>query len=312
MRRFAARGYSPTVPELPDVTIYAEALGRRVLGRTLVGFRVASPAVLRTYDPPSTAVEGRTVLGIERMGKRIVLCLEGDLFMVVHLMIAGRLRWKDDPRTAIPKKVGLAAWDFPNGTLVLTEQGTRRRAGVWVLGGRKALSGEDRGGIEPLAATVEDLDGALRVENRTLKRALTDPRIVSGVGNAYSDEILWEAGLSPVSRTRSLSDEEMARLHTALQACLVRWTDLLRSQVGEGWPEEVTAFRPEMAVHGKFGEPCPRCGSPVQRIVYADNETNYCPTCQTGGRLLADRSLSRLLKDDWPKTLEELEELRAR
>ncbi len=300
------------VPELPDIVVYLEALGRRVLGRTVDRFRVASPAVLRTYDPPYTAVEGRTVVGLERLGKRIVMALDDDLFVVVHLMIAGRLRWKQAPGAPIPKKVGLAAWDVPDGSLVLTEQGTKRRAGVWVLRGREELAAEDRGGIEPLEATVEDLDRALRVENRTLKRALTDPRIVSGVGNAYSDEILWEAGLSPVARTGSLSDEQMGSLHAVIRVCLVRWTDLLRAEVGEGWPEKVTAFRPEMAVHGKFGEPCPRCGSPVQRIVYADNETNYCPTCQTGGRLLADRSLSRLLKDDWPKTLEELEELRAR
>jgi len=300
------------VPELPDITVYGEALSRRLVGRTLDRFRVASPAVLRTFDPPYTAVEGRAVAGVERLGKRIVLALDGELFVVVHLMIAGRLRWKETPGAAVPKKVGLAAWDTSDGTLLLTEQGTKKRAGIWVLAGRDALAAEDPGGIDPLAADPADVAAALRAESRTLKRALTDPRILSGIGNAYSDEILWEAGLSPVARTGSLSDADMGRLVAACRTTLTAWTERLRTETGDGWPEKVTAFRPEMAVHGRFGEPCPRCGTPVQRIVYADNETNYCPTCQTGGRLLADRSLSRLLRDDWPRTLDELESLRRR
>jgi len=300
------------VPELPDITVYGEALSRRLLGRTVDRFRVASPAVLRTFDPPYTAVEGRAVAGVERLGKRIVLALDGELFVVVHLMIAGRLRWKETPGATVPKKVGLAAWDTSDGTLLLTEQGTKKRAGIWVLAGRDALAAEDPGAIEPLESDPAEVAAALRAESRTLKRALTDPRILSGIGNAYSDEILWEAGLSPVARTGALSDADMERLVAACRTTLTTWTDRLRAETGEGWPEKVTAFRPEMAVHGRFGEPCPRCGTPVQRIVYADNETNYCPTCQTGGRLLADRSLSRLLKDDWPRTLDDLESLRRR
>jgi formamidopyrimidine-DNA glycosylase len=298
------------VPELPDIVVYLEALERRILGRRVAGFRVASPNVLRTFDPPFDAVAGRRVVGLERVGKRIVWALDEDLFVVIHLMIAGRLRWADAPRLAIPRKVGLAAWDFDEGTLVLTEQGAKKRAGVWILRGREAVAAEDRGGIEPLEASLDEFRAALVREDRTLKRALTDPRILSGIGNAYSDEILWAAGLSPVMRTRRLDGEQMGRLHQAVIGELTRWTGLLRAQVGEGWPEKVTAFRPEMAVHGRYGEPCPRCGAPVQRIVYADNETNYCARCQTGGRLLADRSLSRILKEDWPRTLEELEESR--
>lgn len=300
------------MPELPDITVYVEALSRRLAGRSLTRFRVASPAVLRTVDPPYTAVEGRTVEGVERLGKRIVLALDGDLFLVVHLMIAGRLRWKETPGAPVPRKVGLAAWDAETGTLLLTEQGTRKRAGVWVLAGRAALAAEDPGGIEPLEADAAEVAAALRAESRTLKRALTDPRVISGIGNAYSDEILWEARLSPVARTGTLPDADMARLVAAIRTTLTAWTERLRAETGEGWPEKVTAFRPDMAVHGRFGQPCPRCGAPIQRIVYADNETNYCPTCQTGGRLLADRSLSRLLRDDWPRTLDELESLRRR
>jgi formamidopyrimidine-DNA glycosylase len=298
------------VPELPDIVIYLEALERRILGRPIERFRVASPNLLRTYDPPHHAVEGKMVRSLERLGKRLVWGLDGDLFLVVHLMIAGRLQWKEPKGAAVPKKVGLGAWDFPTGTLILTEQGTRKRAGVWVLAGREAVAAEDRGGAEPLEATREEFAAALHRENRTLKRALTDPRLFSGIGNAYSDEILWEARLSPVMRTARLSEREVERLYDATRRALVHWTDLLRAEVGEGWPVKVTAFRPEMAVHGKYGQPCPRCGAPVQRIVFADNETNYCAGCQTGGRLLADRSLSRLLKEDWPATLEELEELR--
>jgi formamidopyrimidine-DNA glycosylase len=299
------------MPELPDIVVYLEALHRRVDHRRIEGFRIASPAVLRTFDPPYDRVIGATVVGLRRIGKRIVFELDSGLAMVIHLMVAGRLRWKDQPGAAIPKKVGLAAWDFDAGTLTLTEQGTKKRAGVWVFPNSAAAEGEDRGGVEPLEVDRAGFAAALRAENRTLKRALTDPRILSGIGNAFSDEILWEARLSPVKRTGQLTEEELAALHAATVRSLHEWTDRLRSQVGEGWPEKVTAFRPEMAVHGKYGLPCPRCGSPVQRIVYAANETNYCATCQTGGKLLADRSLSRLLKDYWPKTIEELEERRG-
>ena len=298
------------MPELPDIVVYLEALERRVLGQTLDRVRIASPAVLRTVQPPYTAPQGQTVTGLRRLGKRLVLEFGEALFVVIHLMIAGRLQWKP-AGAAVPRKVGLAALDFPTGTLILTEQGTRKRAGIWILEGEGALAGENRGGIEPLEASPAAFAQALRVENRTLKRALTDPRIFSGIGNSFSDEILWEARLSPVARTRQLGGDEIERLQAATVHQLRHWTDLLRRQVGEGWPSQVTAFRPEMAVHGKYREPCPRCGSPVQRIVYADNETNYCPTCQTGGKVLADRSLSRLLGEDWPRTLEELEELAA-
>ena len=294
------------MPELPDVVVYIEALERRVLGRALTGVRIASPSVLRTFDPPYDAAVGREVRGLRRVGKRIVFEFPDDLFMVIHLMIAGRLRWLA-PGASVPRKVGLAALDFTDGTLVLTEQGTKKRAGLWVLKGEEALAALDRGGIEPLEMTLAEMTEALQKENRTLKRALTDPRLFSGIGNAYSDEILWEARLSPTTRTRSMTEEELQRLHRAIQDCLTGWTEKLRAEVGEGWPEKVTAFRPDMEVHGKYGEPCPRCGSAVQRIVYSDNETNYCATCQTGGRLLADRALSRLLKDDWPKSIDELE-----
>ena len=299
------------MPELPDIVVYLEALERRTVGHTLERLRLASPAVLRTYDPPFNAVEGTVVRGLRRIGKRIVFELDGDLFVVIHLMIAGRLQWKEG-RAAIPKKVGLAAFEFDTGTLIFTEQGTKRRAGIWVLRGEDALLAENRGGVEPLSASATEFGEALTKENRTLKRALTDPRIFSGIGNSFSDEILWAAKLSPVMRTRQLSPEQVVRLRESTVEQLNHWTDLLRNQVGEGWPTKVTAFRPEMAVHGKFGQPCPRCGTKVQRIVYADNETNYCPTCQTGGKLLADRSLSRLLKDDWPASLEELEDLKSR
>jgi formamidopyrimidine-DNA glycosylase len=299
------------VPELPDVVVYLEAIERRVRGRAIEGFRVGSPALLRTYDPPYDAVVGETVVALERIGKRLVMSLTSDLHLVIHLMIAGRLQWKDQKGVAIPRKVGLAAWDFDNGTLILTEQGTKKRAGVWVFRGREALEAENRGGVEPLTATLEEFREALVRENRTLKRALTDPRLFSGIGNAFSDEILWEARMSPVKRTRQLGDEEVEALHAAVIGTLEHWTALLRTQVGDGWPTKVTAFRPEMAVHGKYGEPCPRCGHPVQRIVYAANENNYCAVCQTGGKLLADRSLSRLLKEDWPATIEELEESRG-
>jgi formamidopyrimidine-DNA glycosylase len=295
------------VPELPDIVVYIEALERHVLGKVVTGVRVASPAVMRTYDPPYDAAVGRRVESLHRVGKRIVAAFEDDLYMVIHLMVAGRLRW-ESPGKAIPRKVGLAAVDFAEGSVLLTEQGTKKRAGIWVVSGWDSVVALDRGGVEPLEVTGEQFATALRAQNRTLKRALTDPRILSGIGNAYSDEILWAARLSPVKRTSQLSDEEMEALHEAAVGSLVEWTQRLRSEVGEGWPTKVTAFRGDMAVHGKFGEPCPRCGSKVQRIVYSENETNYCATCQTGGKLLADRSLSRLLKDDWPKTIEELED----
>lgn len=294
------------MPELPDIVVYIEALGKRVLGEPLGGVRISSPSVLRTFDPPYDAAVGSTVVGLRRIGKRIVFEFPDDLFMVIHLMVAGRLRWLARG-AAVPKKVGLAALDFGPGSLILTEQGTKKRAGLWVIRGEETLTGEDRGGIEPLEMDVAAMASALQAENRTLKRALTDPRVFSGIGNAYSDEILWEAQLAPTLRTKNMTDEQMARLHAAIRTSLETWTERLRAEVGEGWPMKVTAFRPDMAVHGKFGEPCPRCGSPVQRIVYASNETNYCATCQTGGRLLADRSLSRLLKDDWPQHIDELE-----
>lgn len=299
------------MPELPDIVVYIEALEKRVVGQQVKHLRLASPAVLRTYDPPFQSIEGTTVVALRRLGKRIVFDLDDELFVVIHLMIAGRLQWRSSG-VAIPKKVGLAALDFTSGSLVLTEQGTHKRAGIWVLKGEEALDGENRGGVEPLEVDLAQFTEALQRENRTLKRALTDPRLFSGIGNAFSDEILWEAQLSPIARSGQLKGPELERLHRATQESLTRWTDLLRRQVGDDWPGKVTAFRPEMAVHGKYGQPCLRCSSPVQRISFAGNETNYCATCQTGGRLLADRSLSRLLKGDWPKTLEELEEMKSR
>jgi formamidopyrimidine-DNA glycosylase len=295
------------VPELPDIVVYLEALQRRVLGETVRAVRIASPSVLRTYDPSYDAPVGSRVESLQRVGKRIVFGLEEDLYLVIHLMVAGRLRWEPSGK-AIPKKVGLAAIDFDPGSLVLTEQGTKKRAGIWLTRGFAGVAELDRGGVEPLEVSLDEFAAALRSENRTLKRALTHPRIFSGIGNAYSDEILWTARLSPVKRTGQLTDDEVERLHRAVVESLNDWTQRLRDEVGEDWPKKVTAFRDDMAVHGKYGEPCPRCGTKVQRIVYADNETNYCATCQTQGKLLADRSLSRLLKDDWPKTIEELEE----
>ena len=296
------------MPELPDIVVYIEALERRVLGRPVHGVRVVSPAVMRTYEPPYDAPVGRVVDSLRRVGKRIVFEFANDpgLFLVIHLMVAGRLRW-ETPGKPIPKKVGLAAVDFEEGSLILTEQGTRKRAGIWVFRDWDGVAALDRGGIEPLEASASEFAEAIRSENRTLKRALTDPRIFSGIGNAYSDEILWAARLSPVKRTGQLSDDEAETLRRAVVSSLEDWTQRLRAEAGDGWPTKVTAFREDMAVHGRFGEPCPRCGSKVQRIVYSENETNYCATCQTDGKLLADRSLSRLLKDDWPKTVEELE-----
>lgn len=290
------------MPELPDVVVYLEALERFVGGQVLERARVVSVSLLRTFDPPLSEVEGRRVVGFRRMGKRLVLELEDELFMVFHLMIAGRFRWRDHG-VAVPRKVGHAAFDFPNGTLVLTEQGSRKRASLHVHRGAEALAEHDRGGLEPLQAGLAAFSEALRRENRTLKRALTDPRILSGIGNAYSDEILHRAGLSPVTLTSRLDAPALERLHGATVGILTEWVDRMRDEVGDGFPDRVTAFRPEMAVHGKYRVPCPVCGSPVRRIVYASNETNYCAGCQTGGRILADRALSRLLKDQWPTAI---------
>ena len=294
------------MPELPDIIVYLEALRSRILGRPLVAVRLGSPFLLRSVDPPLSAVQGRTVTGLRRVGKRIVLALDGDLFLVMHLMIAGRLRWKE-PGAKLPRRLGQAAFDFPEGTLLLTEAGSKRRASLHVARGVAALAQFQRGGLEVLECTVGEFGSALRRENHTLKRALTDPRLFSGIGNAYSDEILHRARLSPMKLTSTLDDEGVARLHAASLATLNEWTGRLREEAGENFPEKVTAFREGMAVHGRFGKPCPACGTSVQRIVYAENECNYCPRCQTQGRLLADRALSRLLKDDWPRTIEELE-----
>jgi formamidopyrimidine-DNA glycosylase len=306
------------VPELPDVTVYVEHLERLLKGETLRAVRLASPFVLRSVEPPTSALEGRALRGVSRLGKRLVFSLEGeegglDLFLVLHLMVSGRLRWKAaDAPIPIPKKIGLLSLLFDHGTLLLTEASPKKRAWVRIVAGREALAALDPGGLEPLEASREAFVGRLCSENHTLKRALTDPTLFSGIGNAYSDEILHAARLSPVALTSRLTDGEAARLHDAVKATLLHWTDLLRRETGERFPEKVTAFREDMAVHGKFGRPCPVCGTSVQRIVYASNETNYCPTCQTGGRLLADRSLSRLLRGDWPKSLEEMEELLER
>ena len=295
------------MPELPDVTVYLEALAARVNGRKLLGVRLASPFVLRTFDPPLSAAAGKKVLGLRRVGKRLVLALEGDLFLVMHLMIAGRLKWLD-AGAKIPGKVGLAAFDFDSGTVVLTEVASNKRASIHLLRGEEAVREMDRGGIEPLEATLASFREALLRENHTLKRSLTDPRLFSGIGNAYSDEILHRARLSPVQTTHKLDDEQISRLYQATQAVLLEWTDRLRAETRGGFPEKVTAFREGMAVHGRYRMPCPVCGTAVQRIAYAENETNYCPRCQTDGRILSDRSLSRLLKEDWPRTVEELEE----
>ena len=301
------------MPELPDVTAYLVALEPRIVGRTLTGIRIASPFLLRSVDPPLREAFGKTVVGLRRVGKRIVIALPDQLFIVIHLMIAGRLHWKDAPAARIPGgKRGLAAFDVPTGTLLFTEEGTKKRAALHLARGEAALAAHDAGGIEPLDADLAAFRDALTRESHTVKRALTDPRFFSGIGNAYSDEILHRARLSPVKLTRQLTDEEIARLHAATQATLRDWIARLSAEARQAFPEKVTAFRPDMAVHGRYGKPCPDCGSPVQRIVHADNETNYCARCQTGGRLLADRALSRLLHEDWPKSLEELEALRVR
>jgi formamidopyrimidine-DNA glycosylase len=299
------------VPELPDVTVYLEALAPRIVGTTLERARLASPFLVRSVDPPLTQAFGATVRALRRLGKRIVLGLSGDLFLVIHLMIAGRLRWKDRG-AKVPGKLGLAAFDFTRGTLLLTEASTRKRASLHLVRGETGLAAFDLGGLEVLEATLDAFRAALARERHTVKRSLTDPRLFSGIGNAYSDEILHRARLSPVTMSDRLTDDEVARLYDATRSTLREWIERLRAETGTGFPEKVTAFRPGMAVHGRYREPCPVCGAPVQRIVHAENESNYCPTCQTGGKLLADRSLSRVLKADWPRTLEELDERLSR
>jgi formamidopyrimidine-DNA glycosylase len=297
------------MPELPDVTVYIEALDARVRGARLLAIRLANPFVLRSVDPPLTAATGRTVTGTRRLGKRIVLELDGSLYLIIHLMIAGRLHWK--PAAAkLPGKIGLAAFDFSTGTLVLTEAGSKRRAALHLTHGESALREHDPGGLEVFDADLDRFAAALTRENHTLKRALADPTLISGVGNAYSDEILHRAQLSPIKLSRQLSREEMTRLYEATRVVLREWIDRIREEAGGEFPEGVTAFRPGMAVHGRYRQPCPVCGAPVQRIVYAENETNYCARCQTGGKLLADRALSRLLHEDWPRTVDQLEQRR--
>ena len=295
------------MPEYPDVTVYIEALAERVLNQPIQRIRIGSAFILRSFDPPISAAERKKILALRRLGKRIVFELENELFLIVHLMIAGRLHWK--PKGAkIARKYGQAAFDFSNGTLLLTEAGTKKRASIHLVRGEAALREHDPGGLEVLDVGLDQFREALTHENHTLKRSLTDPHVFSGIGNAYSDEILHRARLSPVRLTRQMTEPEIERLYHAIKDSLNAWVERLRNERRGGFPEKVTAFRPDMAVHGKYRKPCPVCGSPVQRIVHAENETNYCAKCQTGGKLLADRSLSRLLKDDWPRTLEELEE----
>ena len=297
------------MPELPDILLYLHALRPRIVNRRLERVRIASPFLVRTVDPPVSALEGRSVRDLERIGKRVVWAFDDEIYCVIHLMIAGRFRWK--PRgAAIPGRLGLAAFDFPEGTLLLTEAGAKKRASLQVVCGHDALSAIDPGGIDPLTTGSDEFAARLLQENHTLKRALTDPRLFSGIGNAYSDEILHSARLSPLQLTVRLTREQIEALHEATKVTLTGWTTRLTAEAGDEFPEKVTAFREGMAVHGRYGKPCPRCGTPVQRIVYAGNECNYCTVCQTGGRLLADRSLSRLLKEDWPRTLEELEALK--
>jgi formamidopyrimidine-DNA glycosylase len=298
------------MPELPDITIYIESLTPRILGQPLLKVEITSPFLLRSVDPPLNSVEGRTVLELRRIGKRIVWGFGEELYLVLHLMIAGRLHWKA-PSAKLSGKAGLAAFRFPSGTLTLTEAGSKKRASLYIVRGSQSLAEHDRGGVDVLSAGLKAFARTIRQENHTLKRALTDPRLFSGIGNAYSDEILHAARLSPLALTHRLRDDEIVRLLEATKRTLGEWTEKLRAEAAGGFPEKVTAFRQGMAVHGRFGQPCPVCGSAVQRIIYAENETNYCPRCQTGGKLLADRSMSRLLKDDWPRTLEELEEQRA-
>lgn len=292
------------MPELPDITVYVEALGARIVGEPLVAIRLGSPFLLRSVDPPLDESIGRVVRSVERLGKRIVVAVEGELFLVLHLMIAGRLHWT--PRGGkLGRRASLATIEFGSGTLTLTEAGTKRRASLYLARGRDALAVHDRGGLELSSASLADFAARLRSENHTLKRSLADPRLFSGIGNAYSDEILHRARLSPVKLTSRLTDDEVARLFEATRTTLSDWTERLRMEAGSDFPESVTAFRGDMAVHGKFGQPCPDCGTTVQRIRYADNETNYCPRCQTDGRLLADRAMSRLLKGDWPRSIED-------
>jgi formamidopyrimidine-DNA glycosylase len=299
------------MPELPDISAYITALEERIVGWTLERVRLGSVFLLRTVDPPLSAAEGRTVHALRRIGKRIAIGVEGEVWLVLHLMIAGRLHWKA-PQAKLAGKNALAAFDFPNGSLVLTEAGSKRRASLYIVRGEEALRAMDPGGVEIFETDLDRFRAALTAENRTLKRALTDPRLISGVGNAYSDEILHAAQLSPITLTHKLKPEEWARLFAATRATMETWMDRLGAEARKSFPEKVTAFRPEMAVHGRFGLPCPRCGEKVQRIRYADNETNYCAKCQTGGKVLADRSLSRLLGSDWPRTLDELEALKRK
>ena len=296
------------MPELPDVTVYIEAIEQRIRGQPLTAYAILSPFVLRTVEPSLDALVGRVVTAIERLGKRIVIGFDGELFLVIHLMIAGRFRWFDaGSRKKLPGRIALADFEFPTGSLVLTEAGTKRRASIHVVQGRVSLTQFDRGGLEVLDATLAEFAERLARENHTVKRSLTDPRLFSGIGNAYSDEILHRARLSPLKLTSKLTPDETARLFDATRETLVGWTERMRTEAAGGFPEKVTAFRDGMAVHGRYTQPCPVCATPVQRIRYRDNETNYCPRCQTEGRLLADRALSRLLKQDWPKTIEELE-----
>ena len=297
------------MPEYPDIIIYIERLKALVQGQPVQNVRIASPFLLRTFDPPIESILNKPVIYFERIGKRIVFVFEDELFLALHLMIAGRLNWREKD-CKIPVKIGMAALDFPNGTLLLIESGTKKRASLHLIKGELELSTFDQGGLEIFDASFEEFKRRLLRENHTLKRALTDPRLFSGIGNAYSDEILHRAKLSPVQLTQKMTEEQIEKLFRAIKETLTDWTERFRSETGDGFPEKVTAFRPEMAVHGRFGKPCPICGTIVQRIRYADNETNYCPKCQTGGKLLADRSLSRLLKSDWPKNLEEFEERR--
>ncbi len=297
------------MPELPDVTIYVECLQRQLTGETLVGTRLASPFLLRTFDPPIMETYGKVVAGVERIGKRIVVALAGELFLIFHLMIAGRFRWLDSG-ARVPGKIGLAAFDFSNGALVLTEASAKKRASLHVVRGRETLAEHDPGGLEVLDCTLADFAARLAAENHTLKRSLTSPRLFSGIGNAYSDEILHHAGLSPMTWTSRLTDSEVKELHASTVTVLREWTERLRRQTGDGFPKKVTAFRPEMAVHGRYRQPCPKCGDPVQRIIYGSRETNYCATCQTGGQVYADRVLSQLLKKDWPRSVEEWEQIR--
>jgi formamidopyrimidine-DNA glycosylase len=294
------------MPELPDITIYVEAIERRIVGQRLDNVRVRSPSLLRTYDPPIDATFGKTVRGLERVGKRIAVGLDDDLWLILPLLIAGRLHWKS-PGAKLSSKGALAAFDFPNGSLILTEAGTKHRATLFLVRGREGLRAHDPGGLDVLDCSLEAFTASLRTANHTVKRVLTDPRVFSGIGNAYSDEILHRARLSPLALSQRITPDEISWLFLAVREVLAEWVARLRAETGETFPEKVTAFRPEMAVHGRFNQPCPVCRAPVQRIRYADNETNYCPRCQTGGKVLADRVLSRLLKDDWPRNIDDLE-----